>query len=88
MGRRTLSLGLVLALPLASSALAQESGDRNEDLAQTAANPIADLISLPLQFNDDMGLGPYDRSFPVLNVQPVVPIAGGRLVTRTVVPFV
>jgi hypothetical protein len=67
---------------------AQETGERKEELAQTAANPIADLVSLPLQFNNDFGLGPYDRSASVLNVQPVVPLAGGKVVTRTIFPFV
>ena len=83
-----IAVALVIVLAAAGPAIAQETGDRKEELAQTAANPIADLISLPLQFNDDMGLGPFDRSFPVLNVQPVVPFAGGKIITRTIFPFV
>lgn len=59
-----------------------------DELAEAAANPIADLISVPLQLNNDFGLGEFDRTRNVLNVQPVVPLAGGRVVTRTVVPFV
>jgi hypothetical protein len=85
---RWIAVGLAIVLAAAGPARAQQAGDRSSELVQAASNPIADLISLPLQFNDDMGLGPYDRSFPVLNVQPVVPLAGGRVVTRTVVPFV
>ena len=68
--------------------VAQHSGAEQEDLAQTAANPIANLVSLPMQNNTDFGFGPYDRSVNVLNVQPVVPLAGGKIVTRTIFPFV
>lgn len=83
-----ITVALVMVFASAGPAIAQEAGDRKQELAQTAANPIADLISLPLQFNDDKGLGPFDRSFPVLNVQPVVPFAGGKIITRTIFPFV
>ena len=58
------------------------------ELAETAANPIADLISVPLQLNNDFGLGEFDRTRNVLNIQPVVPLMGGRLITRTIIPFV
>ena len=85
---RTLALGLAVLFISSSLLRAQETGERKEELAQTAANPIADLVSLPLQFNNDFGLGPYDRSASVLNVQPVVPLAGGKVVTRTIFPFV
>jgi hypothetical protein len=50
---------------------AQESAD---DLAQKAANPIADLISVPFQLNNDFGLGEFDRTRNVLNIQPVIPL--------------
>jgi len=85
---RTLALGLAVLFVSSSLLRAQETGDRKDELAQAAANPIADLVSLPLQFNNDFGLGPYDRSASVLNVQPVVPLAGGKVVTRTIFPFV
>jgi len=64
---------------------AQES---NEELAQAAANPLADMISFPLQNNMDLGLGQYDRTRNVLNIQPVIPLAGGKFITRTIFPIV
>jgi hypothetical protein len=73
---------LILLLPAALSA--QQTAD---ELAQEAANPIADLVSVPFQLNNDFGLGEYDRTRNVLNIQPVVPLAGGKIVTRTIVPF-
>ena len=63
----------------------QESAD---DLAQAAANPIANLISFPLQLNNDFGLGEFNRTRNVLNIQPVIPLAGGRIITRTIFPLV
>jgi hypothetical protein len=78
---------VILVLLFGSPLLAQESEEQLEDLSQTAANPIADLMSFPFQNNTDFGLGPYDRTLNVLNVQPVIPFAGGRFVTRTIIPF-
>ena len=47
----------ITTLALAATALhAQEA-----DLAQKLANPISDLISLPIQSNLDFGVGPGRR---------------------------
>jgi len=81
-------LGLLLLAGSSNALWAQEAANRSKELSEKAANPISDLASLPLQFNSDVGLGPYDRSFSVLNIQPVVPLAGGRIITRTIFPFV
>ena len=72
-------------LACAASLEAQQSAD---ELAQQAANPIANLMSIPFQNNTDFRLGPYDRTRNVLNIQPVVPLAHGKLITRTIIPFV
>ena len=45
------------------------------------------MISLPFQNNTNFEIGPYDRTQNVLNVQPVVPLAGGRIITRTILPI-
>ncbi|MGD9346776.1 MAG: neuromedin U [Candidatus Aminicenantes bacterium] len=75
----------ILVLFMTSALKAQES---NEELAQAAANPLADMISFPLQNNMDLGLGQYDRTRNVLNLQPVIPLAGGKIITRTIFPIV
>lgn len=84
--QRVSIIGVAAATVACTSLLeAQQSAD---ELAQQAANPIADLMSVPFQNNTDFGLGAYDRTRNVLNIQPVVPVAGGRLITRTIIPFV
>ena len=43
---------------LAQPVLAQEGDDA--DLAQDLSNPVADLITIPVQVNYDRGIGPLD----------------------------
>ncbi|KAB7647969.1 transporter [Polymorphobacter fuscus] len=56
------------------------------------SNPVAALISVPLQFNFDGEVGPAnDGSRISLNVQPVIPISlnnDWNLISRTIVPVV
>ena len=59
-----------------------------EELAKEAANPIADLMSFPFQNNLNMNYGEFNRNVNVLNIQPVLPFAGGRIITRTIIPIV
>lgn len=83
---RYCAVGLAVMAMVASTPLeAQQSSD---ELVQAASNPIADLMSFPFQNNTDFGLGPNNRAANVLNIQPVIPLAGGRIITRTIFPFV
>ncbi|HET6349113.1 MAG TPA: neuromedin U [Candidatus Krumholzibacteria bacterium] len=82
---RGLAVPALLVL-VATPARSQSSSA--QDLSQQAANPIANLMSIPFQLNNDFGLGNYDRTANVLNVQPVIPLMGGKLITRTIFPFV
>lgn len=64
------------------------SQESQEELSRQAANPIADLMSFPFQNNLNMNYGPHDRNLNVLNIQPVIPLKGGRIITRTIFPIV
>lgn len=62
--------------------------ETNEELSAAAANPLADLMSFPFQNNLNMNNGEFDRNVNVLNIQPVIPFADGKLITRTIFPLV
>ena len=87
---------LVLAFACAGTGipnLARAAPDAatKEALAKASQNPVADLISLPLQDNLNFGVGPADQKQNVLNIQPVYPIdltANWNLVTRTIIPVI
>lgn len=64
--------------------------DQAAELAKQLQNPVAKLISVPLQSNWDWGIGPANAMRYTLNVQPVIPFslnAEWNLITRTIVPF-
>jgi hypothetical protein len=43
------------------------------DLQKATQNPVSSFISVPVQNNDNFGIGPFNRTQNVLNIQPVVP---------------
>lgn len=61
------------------------------ELAKKTQNPVADLISLPLQNNINFDVGTLGYAQNVLNIQPVIPISlddDWNLITRTIVPVI
>jgi hypothetical protein len=76
-----------VALSLIAPAAAQEHEATN--LAKAAQNPIANMISVPFQYNMNFDTGPLDKTQHLLNIQPVYPVkldADWNLITRTIVP--
>jgi len=87
---------LVGALALATSTLcAQETVTDDKaaaaELAKKLANPVASLISVPIQNNWDFGIGSANAMRYTANIQPVIPFSLGEdwnLITRTIVPVI
>jgi hypothetical protein len=83
--------GTALAAALLLLAGPSAGEDKEVELALKLQNPVAKLISVPIQNNWDFGIGPAQAMRYTLNVQPVIPFAisdDWNLVTRTIVPFV
>jgi hypothetical protein len=80
----------ILLVCAGASAHAQEASE--ESLAMQLSNPVAALISVPLQLNYDENIGPADRGDRwLLNVQPVIPFDlndDWNLISRTILPIV
>ena len=91
MRRHLWSLYLAIGiLALANPARAQD--DQAAELAKKLANPVASLISVPLQYNYDRYGGANDgAAVSRFVVQPVIPFSlneDWNLITRTIIPFV
>jgi hypothetical protein len=64
-------------------------GVSTEVLAKMTQNPVANLISVPFQWNLGFGAGPHNSYQSTLNIQPVIPITLNKdwnLITRTIFP--
>ncbi|HKO34817.1 MAG TPA: neuromedin U [Candidatus Limnocylindria bacterium] len=60
-------------------------------LAKQTQNPVADLVSIPFQFNFNSGGGLGDGTLYNLNIQPVIPITlneDWKLIARAIVPYI
>ena len=65
------------------------SSDPSHDLATASANPIANMITLPLQNNFSFGAGEYDRMQWTTNLQPVLPFKLNKnlsFINRVIIP--
>jgi hypothetical protein len=90
--KRLVRLALVAWLaPLTS--FADEADDKADaaELAKKLSNPVASLVSVPIQYNVDFGIGPADAERHTINIQPVIPFSlndDWNLITRTIMPVI
>ena len=80
---------LLLAMPNFSVAYAQDSP--TEALAKASQNPVADLTSVPFQYDANFNAGPFNRTQDVLNIQPVLPMrlnSEWNIISRTIIPLI
>jgi hypothetical protein len=70
---------------------AASDADNADKLRKEAQNPVASLISVPLQENWNFNIAPADRTQNVLNIQPVIPVSVGEnwnLIIRWITPVI
>lgn len=79
---------LLVLLNICGSSFAEVE---TSDLAKQSQNPVADLISVPFQYNLYPQTGPNERPLHVLNIQPVIPFHLNdkwNLITRSIIPVI
>ena len=65
--------------------------DQTKTLAKAVQNPVASLISVPLQNNTNFDIGPNNRTQNILNIQPVIPVRvsnSWNLIMRIITPVI
>jgi hypothetical protein len=82
---------LAATAALVALLLSQAQAQDDSELAKQTQNPIADLISVPLQSNFNFGAGSKDKMIYILNVQPVIPIKvteDWNMIARVIMPII
>jgi hypothetical protein len=87
--------GRITLAPADASATGGDSATdektKEAELAKKLQNPVANLISVPIQNNWDFGIGPANAMRYTANIQPVIPFSistDWNLITRTIMPVI
>jgi hypothetical protein len=83
---------ICFAVPLLFAMSSPAAAQSDQALAEQLSNPVASLISVPIQYNFDQNIGPANEGRRhVINVQPVIPISLNQnwsIISRTILPIV
>lgn len=85
---------LPVLFPLVALAYAQQQkpdAEESENLVKAVQNPVASLVSVPIQDSLNPNIGPFGRVQSVLNIQPVIPIRiseNWNLIARIITPLI
>ena len=92
--RNLLIAALAITLAIINTNHSQYAADDKAaaaELAKKLSNPVASLISVPIQSNWDFGIGDANAMRYTANIQPVIPFSlsdDWNLITRTILPIV
>jgi hypothetical protein len=79
-----------MGLSMQTAVVAQTESDA--ELAQELTNPIADIMTIPIQMNFDNDIGTNDEGSKITtNIQPVIPFEANKdwnVITRTIFPVI
>jgi len=85
-----IAAALIAALAIASADVRAQNTE--EALALAAQNPVAAMVSVPMQYNYDQKIGPLEDGHKnYVNIQPVIPFSlneDWNLISRTIMPVV
>lgn len=86
-----LSAVLLSAQDTKAPAATAPAAAETDSLVKATQNPVASLISVPLQNNSNFAVGPDNRTQDIYNIQPVIPNRireNWFLITRVIQPVV
>ena len=84
-------LAFVTTTALFAQEAATDEKAQEAELAKKLQNPVASLISVPIQNNWDFGIGSANAMRYTANIQPVIPVSlteDWNLITRTILPVI